>query len=121
MLPDGRASGAGPTVPPAPSLEQLLEAPPALLDPHQREPEFRDGVTDEVERPLVLQLDEDGPAIGHGVDPSRDERGGEAWGALLDVDGKGAGPLGEGGEGGRPDQPTGVDRDEVVADPLDLA
>ena len=55
------------------------------------------------------------------VQPARDERRGQRRLALLDLDREDAGPLGEGAEGRRAQEPPGVDGDEEVADPLDLA
>ena len=51
----------------------------------------------------------------------RHERIGQRGGALLDLDGEHAGALGERRQRRRPDEASGIDRDEVIADPLDLA
>ena len=101
--------------------EQVLEALPPLLEPDEREPQLRDGVADDVERLVVGDRDEDRPAVGHGLEAAGDERPGQGGLALLDLDGQDAGPLGERPERRGPEQPPGIDGDEEVAHPLDLA
>ena len=101
--------------------EQVLEALPALLEPDQRQAQLRDRVADDVERLVVGDRDEDRPSVGDGLQPSADERPGQGGLALLDLDGQDAGPLGERPERRRPEQPPGIDGDEEVAHPLDLA
>ena len=70
---------------------------------------------------VIGDCDEDGPAVGHGVQASPDEFGGQRSHALLDFDGQDSGSLRERVERRRPQEPPGIDGDEKVADPLDLA
>src|SRR3954471_22461716 len=66
-----------------PSTEELLEAAASLLDPDERQVEVGDGVADEVPRPLVVERQEDEPAVNGGREPLGGERGGEAGRALV--------------------------------------
>ena len=64
---------------------------------------------------------EDRPAVGDCLQSVSDQRRGERLGAFLDLDREDAGPLGERAEWGGTQEPPGIDRDEEVADTLDLA
>ena len=64
---------------------------------------------------------EDRPAVGHGLQSAPDERTGQRVRALLDLDREDARPLGERAERSGAQEPSGVDRDQEVAGPLDLA
>src|SRR5882757_7312329 len=93
----------------------------AVLQPVERQAEVGDGVADEVEDPVGVHRDEQRALLG--VDGQT--RGGEPFGepvdALLDLDGDPRHVLRHRRERGRAQQPAALDRDELVADPLDLA
>ena len=84
-------------------------------------PAADDLVADDVERPVVLERDQHDPTIQRGIEATTDERIAEPVLAFLDLDREDPRPGGEVGEWRRPQQPAGVDGDEEVADPFDLA
>ena len=101
--------------------EQLLDLVPPLLQTAQRQGQVGHGVPHHVVGVVAAQRDEQGP-LGDG--------GGQAAGfqlllqlheAFLDLDREDLAGLGEAGDRVGPQQPPGLDRDQVVADPLDLA
>ena len=70
---------------------------------------------------VLGDVDEDRPAIRDGLQAAGDERRRQRRLALLDLDREDAGPLGERAQRRGAEEPAGIDRDEEVADPLDLA
>ena len=103
--------------------EQVLQALPALLDAHERQAQVGDGVADDVVRSLVVRARR-APSgrRRRAVQAARRRAPPRARSlALLDLDREHAGPLGEVAERRRAQQPAGIDGDEVVAHPLDLA
>src|SRR6185295_6813928 len=94
---------------------------PALLQPDERQAQLRDDVADEVERPLVDEVDQHGGPIDGRREPGGGQASGEGVATLLDLDGQRPGPLRERAERRRAEQLAALDRDQVVADALDLA
>ncbi len=92
-----------------------------LLDAHERQSKLGDRVAHEVPRPVVGEIDEDDPAIDRRLEAGADQGVGERRGAVLDLDREPAGPLRERRQRRGAHEPAGIDRDEEVADPLDLA
>src|SRR5262245_7594527 len=103
------------------SPEELLEAAPALLDADERQSEVGDLVADRVPRAIVVEVHEDGPAVDRRGETASTEGVGETRGAVLHLDRERARPFREVAERRRPDELSGVDGDEEVADALDLA
>ena len=94
---------------------------PPLLDPDEREAEVRNRVADEVVCPVAVERDEDGPAVDDRGEPGSREARRERVAAVLDFHRERPGLLGEVAERRRPQELAALDRDEEVADPLDLA
>ncbi len=93
---------------------------PSLLDAGERQAELHHQVAHQVVRRRAVEVHQHEPALLAGRPPEPAECLGQPVGALLDLDGEDAGQRGELGQGRGPDQPSRVDRDQVVADPLDL-
>ena len=70
---------------------------------------------------LVDEVDEDGRPVDRDPQPPRGQPLDERLAPVLDLDREGPGPLGERAERRRAKEAPALDRDEVVADPLDLA
>src|SRR6187431_2019817 len=109
------------TGPPRRSLEQLLETAPALFDADERQREVGDLVAHEVPRPVVIEVDEHRPAVDRGRQSAASQRVGQLPGTVFDLDREDARPLREVAQWRGADELAGVDGDEVVAHPLDLA
>src|SRR5580693_3544632 len=101
--------------------EELLDLVPALFQPAQRQGQVGDRVPHHVVGVVAAQRDQEGP-LGEGD--------GQAAGlefllqlreAFVDLDREDLAGLGEAGDRVGPQQPPGLDRDQVIADLLDLA
>ena len=99
--------------------EQVFEGPAAPLDPHEPEPQLGDRVPHEVVARVV------GRATNLAAVDRLRSRPPRAWPEPRRRPRRARRgrprALGEGGRAGPPDEPPGLDRDEEVAHPLDLA
>ena len=94
---------------------------PPLLDPDEREAKVRNRVADKVVRPVAVERDQDRPAVDDRRESRRSQARGERIAAVLDFHRERPGLLGEVAERRRSQELATLDRDEEVADPLDLA
>ena len=101
--------------------EQVLQAVPALLDAGERQAKIGRGVADQVVRPLVVEPNQHVVAVLADGQAGPGQARRQAVRPLLDLDRQHARPLRERRERRGPQQPAGVDRQQVVADALDLA
>ena len=111
--------------------EQLFDLVPPLLQPAQRQGERRHAVAHDVVGVVPAERHQQGPALGRaGLAGTGLQGRGQAAGgqlglqldeAFLDLHREDLTRLGEAGDRIGPQQPSAVDRDQVIADPLDLA
>src|SRR6266567_3713907 len=116
--------------------EQLFDLVPSLLQPAQRQGESRHAIAHDVVGVVPAERHQQGPALNGagrraaGLGGGGLGGGGQAAGgqfglqlgqALLDLHREDLAGLGEAGDRVGAQQPPAVDRDQVVADPLDLA
>src|SRR5215831_13697051 len=118
--PCGRA-GPGNRVDGRVGAEQLLDPVAALFHPAQREAQGRDAVANRVVDLVGGQPDKQAALVERRAEAPRSQRRLQLLGALLDLDKQNGSRLGHRADGVRPQQAPTIDRDEMVADLLDLA
>ena len=101
--------------------EDLLDLVAPLLQAAQRQAERGDGVADRVVGVVAGDGDEQGPLERPGAQAAAGEFRAERVHALVDLDEERLAGPGEAVDRVGPQQPARLDRDEAVADPLDLA
>ena len=101
--------------------EDLSERVAAGLDPQQADAERDRAVADQVERGLLLDEDVEVAAPGDHGERRRRSGGRELLVPVGHLDRDVSGDARRGGRGRRAHEAAGVDDDDVVADPLDLA
>jgi len=100
--------------------EELLEFVTRELHARDRRSELGGRVADDVVRALVAQRDAQQRRGAVDVEPALAQSGCELRAVVVQLDDKPLGQLGEGGHGSVVAELSGVDRDEMLAHPLDL-
>src|SRR5690349_10461818 len=104
-----------------PRREQLGDAVPPLVQAVQRQVQIGHRLQNSVVRPIVGHRYEQQPALLAYRKAERTERSGQLLRTLTDLNGQNVAGGRHRGDPVGAQQPTGVDRDQRVADPLHLA